>query len=44
MHFSAAVALAAAIAPIAVSARGRLGYAIGVRHAGKQLNPRFQDL
>ena len=34
MRFTTAVALAAATAPIAVSAKGKLGYALGVRHGG----------
>ncbi|KAL9103793.1 MAG: hypothetical protein Q9163_001202 [Psora crenata] len=37
MRVSSVVALAAATAPIAVSAKGRLGYAIGVRRSGKSI-------
>ena len=35
MRFSAAAVLAALTAPIAVSAKGRLGFAIGVRNEGE---------
>lgn len=35
MRFSSIATVAAAVAPIAVSASGKLGFALGVRHAGK---------
>lgn len=37
MRFSTLAAVAAATAPIAVSAKGKLGFSIGVRKAGQSI-------
>jgi len=35
MRFTSAVAVAASVVPLAVSATGKFGYALGVRHSGQ---------